>query len=126
MSQAKTDQSAKNIASATSPFEQIRMLEQREKERVEMEISATHKEKKEVEDALAKKEKQATEVLKAKAKVELKAYSEKELTSIVASAQKEAEKECSALESTYKTKRPPAVTFLLEKAKNPDFLLHTE
>lgn len=120
MNPTQTAQSTQNSGTAATPFEQIKELERREKERVEKELLAMQREKEEVSVSVAKKEEQASEELKAQAKKELKQYSETELTSIVTEGQKEAEKECSALESSFESKKDAAVNMLVENAKNPD------
>lgn len=125
MNSSQTTQAAQNSGKTASPFDQIRELERREKERVEIELSAMQKEKTEVTLSVAKKEEQATEEMKAAAKKELKAYSETELTSIVAAAKNEAKTECEQLEARYKEKKSAAVKMLVEKAKDPENLFHT-
>lgn len=124
MNPTQTADPTQNSGKSASPFDQIKELERREKERTEKELDAMLKEKEEVSQAVAKKEEQSSEEMKAKAKEELKAYSESELTQIVANGQEEAEKECTALESSYKNKKEAAVSLLLEKAKDPTALFH--
>ena len=123
MNPAQTAQRSQKTGSSTSPFDEITALEERENARTEKEISALQKEKEEVSQSLLLKEEQAREELRTEAKAELKAYSEKELGTIVQKAQREAEKECEALEEGSKKKKASVVKDLVTKATDPDFLL---
>ena len=118
----QTDDSDTNSAVKTTPFDQIKELERRENARVDTEISAMQKEKEEVSQAVQKKELEAQEAMKAEAKKELKEYSEKELSSILSQAQKDAEKEATDIESSYNGKKDAVIKNLLEKAIDPDSL----
>ena len=58
--------------------------------------------------------------MKQQAKKELKSYSETELTSIVSEGKSDAQKECTALESAFESKKDAAVKTLVDQAKDPD------
>lgn len=122
MNSTQTAQGDQKTASGTSPFNQITELEQREKVRVEKEISAMQKEKEDVSQSVAKKENAAAEELKVKAKEELKEYSENDLKQILTKASKEAESDCVSMEQSASAKESDAVKELVNIAKDPDSL----
>jgi hypothetical protein len=114
-----------NSSTATGPFDQIQELEQREKVRVDKEISAMTKEKDEVLQAITKREEQATDELKVEAKKELKKHSETELSGILMNAKNEAVAECESLESTSKDRSKAAIEKLIKQASKADTLFST-
>lgn len=122
MNPMQTDDTTINSSSKPTPFDQIKELERRENERVEKELSAMQKEKVEVSQSVSQKNQEAQEALRMQAKKELKEYSEKELTSIISEAQKEAEKEEEKLEAAYTGKKDAAVKMLVQQAKDPNSL----
>lgn len=114
-----------NSSIAASPFSQIQELEQREKVRVDKEISAMAKEKDEVMNTIAKREEQALEELKMEAKKELKKHSETELSGILMNAKNEAESECDSLKSSSNERSKAAVKQLVDLASKADTLFST-
>ncbi|MCA9370342.1 MAG: hypothetical protein KC680_00070 [Candidatus Peregrinibacteria bacterium] len=126
MNSTQTTQTTQNSGKSTSPFDQIKELERREKERVDKELSALQKEKEDAVQSIAKKEEQSAEEMKLKAKQELKAYSENELTSIVTQGNTEALEECETLEAGFKGKKAAAVDMLVAKAKDAESLFPTK
>tara|TARA_Y100000310_G_C20576786_1_gene760839 strand:+ start:773 stop:1153 length:381 start_codon:yes stop_codon:yes gene_type:complete len=122
MNPTKTDDLTQNSAKTATPFDQIKELERREKDRVETETAAMQKEKEEVSQSIAKKEEQAAEEIKGAAKKELKEYSAAEMTTIIQASKKEAEQEAIAIESAYTGKKDSAVKTLVSLAKNPETL----
>ena len=125
MTSAQTTTTIQNSGHQTSPFDQIQELEQREMERLKKEISAMAKEKEEIIQSMEKKEEQATEELKNQAKKDLKKYSETELSTILANAQKESDEECKKLEAIYKSREASVIQTLVSKASDVDFLFQT-
>jgi hypothetical protein len=125
MTSTQTTSTSQNSATATGPFDQIQELEQREKARVDKEISAMAKEKDEALQATAKREEQATDELKAEAKKELKKHSETELSGILMNAKNEAASECESLKSTSNDRSKAAVTQLVDQASKADTLFST-
>jgi hypothetical protein len=106
-----------------TPFDQITQTEEKERKRLENELSGMQKEHDEVEKAVSEKEAQATDELKATAKGELKEFSEKELKQILKKGEKDATAECEKLEADFLAKKSSAAKDLATKAIDPKFLL---
>lgn len=125
MTSTQTTSTMQNSSTTTGPFDQIQELEQREKVRVDKEITAMAKEKDEALQATAKREEQATEELKVEAKKELKKHSETELSGILMNAKNEAVSECESLETTSNDRTKAAVENLVKQASKAETLFST-
>lgn len=111
---------SQKTAIGSSPFDQIAALEQSEKQRMETEFAGMQSEKEEVSASVQKKEEQATEEMRQKAKQELKTYSENDLSEILSSTGKDAEKECAAIEEKAKSSEKVVLEKLMTLAKKPE------
>ncbi|MFA7681969.1 MAG: hypothetical protein WCX61_02980, partial [Candidatus Peribacteraceae bacterium] len=107
-------------SSGATPFDQITHLENQENERVKQELDAMTREKVEVEKAVAEKQVQAEEEMKNQARVELKEYSEKELSPVLAKAQKNEQKRSTTLEEEYAKKSPDVIKKLVTMMSESD------
>lgn len=125
MTSTQTTSTMQNSSSTTGPFDQIQELEQREKARVDKELTAMGKEKDEALQVIAKREEQATDELRVEAKKELKKHSETELSGILMNAKNEAVSECESLESTASDRSKAAVKQLVDLASKADTLFST-
>ncbi|PIQ75765.1 hypothetical protein COU78_00135 [Candidatus Peregrinibacteria bacterium CG10_big_fil_rev_8_21_14_0_10_49_24] len=99
-----------------TPFDQIARLEEQENARVAKEIEAMEEEKREVEQALKEKEEIGDQEIKDAARKELMEYRETELSTIVKSAEKDAEKKAEQIEAHFVSQEDAVAKKLVEQA----------
>jgi hypothetical protein len=121
---ASQSKKSKISASGKTPFDEILLLEEREKARVQKEIEAMQKAEQEMEQTCAKKEAEAEQKLKEAAKAELKEFREKELSTILKDAEVKAAKKCKKLEEAFaESSAKLAKKMADDLLEAPDFLI---
>ena len=110
-------------APGATPFDEILVCENREKQRVQTEKDAMQLEEADIKQSLSKKEADSEQKMKEDAKKELSEMRSKELSAILKNAEKSAEKKVRELEETYNSKSKPVIEKLAKQFFESDSMI---